>query len=306
LVNFDLNDSNSIYKIIEKLKPNYFINFAAQTHVASSWEFAKNTWMTNTTSVIDILEAIRIYCPNCRLYQAGSSEEFGNVYYSPQDENHPLNPRSPYGASKVASRQIIKVYRESYKLYAIQGWLFNHESVRRGEEFVTRKITKNVALILKSIKNNEIFNPIELGNIYVKRDWSYAEDFVDGIWRMLNQDIYNKKYKGIPQEYVFSSNETHTIKEFIELAFKRIGINGYWKKCENINNNFEKYYYNNEKNEEILLVKINPLLYRLSELETSFGNSNKVRNDLQWKPTISFNQLIEKMVDNDILEQNVF
>jgi GDPmannose 4,6-dehydratase len=299
LVNFDLNDSNNIYNIVEKLQPDYFINFAAQSYVACSWDFVKITWETNCTSVIDILEAIRIYKPSCRLYQAGSSEEFGNVSYSPQDEKHPLKPRSPYGASKVASRQIIKVYRESYNLYVIQGWLFNHEGTRRGEDFVTRKITKNVARIHNLIKNNEEIIPIELGNIYAKRDWSDSEDFIDGVWRMLNQDIHNKNYIGVPCEYVFSSNETHSIKEFIELAFKFININGYWKNDTNDGIN-EKYYYINDNNEEVILVKINPSFYRLSEVDILFGNSNKARDELGWLPKISFNTLIEKMVKNDI------
>ena len=170
LLNFYLTDSHSITRSIEKLKPNYFFNFAAQSFVASSWDFAKQTWETNTTAVLDILEGIRLYAPSCRLYQAGSSEEFGNVAYSPQDENHPLRPRSPYGASKAAARQLIKVYRESYGLYAIQGWLFNHEGVRRGEEFVTRKISKNVARIHDAIRNAQPFKPLELGNIDAKRD----------------------------------------------------------------------------------------------------------------------------------------
>jgi GDP-mannose 4,6-dehydratase len=197
LINFDLTDAHSISRTIEKLKPDYFMNFAAQSFVASSWDFARQTWETNSTAILDILEAIRLYNPSCRLYQAGSSEEFGNVLYSPQDENHPLRPRSPYGASKCASRQLIKVYRESYNLYAIQGWLFNHEGTRRGEEFVTRKITKNVAIIYHSIQNNEEFEPLELGNIEAQRDWSDAEDFVEGIWMMLNQDRYNKNYNGM-------------------------------------------------------------------------------------------------------------
>jgi GDPmannose 4,6-dehydratase len=299
LVNFDLNDSSNIYNIIEKLQPDYFINFAAQSYVACSWDFTKITWETNCTSVIDILDAIKIYKPSCRLYQAGSSEEFGNVSYSPQDENHPLKPRSPYGASKVASRQIIKVYRESYNLYVIQGWLFNHEGTRRGDDFVTRKITKNVARIYDSIKHNKTFIPIELGNIYAQRDWSDAEDFVDGVWRMLNQDIYNKNYNGVPCEYVFSSNETHTIKELIELSFKCINIIGYWKNDTNDVIN-EKYYYINDNNEEIILVQINPSFYRLAEVDILFGNSNKARNELDWLPKISFNELIKKMVKNDI------
>ena len=207
LLNFDLTDPHSISRIVEKLKPDYFINLAAQSFVASSWDFSRQTWATNCTSVLDILEAIRIHKPTCRLYQAGSSEEFGNVSYTPQDENHPLKPRSPYGASKAAARQLIKVYRDSYDIFAIQGWLFNHESERRGAEFVTRKITKNVARIKKSIETGVKFTPLELGNIDAKRDWSHAYDFVDGIWKMLNQDV--------PKEYVLSSNETHTVREFV-------------------------------------------------------------------------------------------
>jgi GDPmannose 4,6-dehydratase len=299
LVNFDLLDSNNIYKIIEKIQPDYFINFAAQSYVACSWDFAKITWETNCTCIIDILEAIKMHKPTCRLYQAGSSEEFGNVSYSPQDEKHPLKPRSPYGASKVASRQIIKVYRESYNLYAIQGWLFNHEGTRRGEDFVTRKITKNVANIYNCIMKDEEIKPIELGNIYAKRDWSDSEDFVDGIWRMLNQDVYNKNYDNQLSEYVFASNETHTIKEFIELAFKQINIVGVWKNETDDNIN-EKFYYTNDKNEEILLVKINPAFYRVAEVDLLFGNSKKATDELGWVPKTNFVQLVEKMVKNDI------
>jgi len=180
LINFDLTDSHTINSIFYKLQPSYFINFAAQSYVGSSWDFPEQTWTTNSTSIIHILESMKNHCPECRLYQAGSSEEFGNVSYSPQDEKHPLKPRSPYGASKVASRVLIKTWRESYNLFAIQGWLFNHEGTRRGEEFVTRKITKNVAYIDYCIKNNIPVKPFSVGNIYAKRDWSDAEDFVLG------------------------------------------------------------------------------------------------------------------------------
>jgi GDPmannose 4,6-dehydratase len=292
LINFDLTDSHAIARTVEKLQPDYFINFAAQSFVASSWDFAKQTWATNSTSVLDILEAIRLYKPSCRLYQAGSSEEFGNVLYSPQDEKHPLRPRSPYGASKAASRQLIKVYRDSYNLYAIQGWLFNHEGVRRGEEFVTRKITKNIARIYNSLKNNEEFKPMELGNMEAKRDWSDAEDFIEGVWMMLNQDKYNSNYNGIPQEYVFSSNETHTIKEFVEKAFNIAGIKGNW-----IGENEHTMYVSNDKK---ILVQVNPKFYRPAEVELLLGNSNKAREELNWKPKISFDKLIEKMVSSDI------
>jgi GDPmannose 4,6-dehydratase len=292
LINFDLTDSHAIARTVEKLQPDYFINFAAQSFVASSWDFAKQTWATNSTSVLDILEAIRLYKPSCRLYQAGSSEEFGNVLYSPQDEKHPLRPRSPYGASKAASRQLIKVYKDSYNLYAIQGWLFNHEGTRRGEEFVTRKITKNIARIYNSLKNNEEFKPMELGNMDAKRDWSDAEDFIEGVWMMLNQDKYNPHYNGIPQEYVFSSNETHTIKEFAEKAFNTAGIKGNWIG----ENEHTMYVSDNNK----ILLQVNPKFYRPAEVELLLGNSNKARQELGWSPKISFTKLVEKMVLSDI------
>jgi len=292
LINFDLTDSHAISRTVEKLQPDYFINFAAQSFVASSWDFSRQTWHTNSTAVLDILEAIRLYKASCRLYQAGSSEEFGNVQYSPQDENHPLKPRSPYGASKAASRQLVKVYRESYGIYAIQGWLFNHEGTRRGEEFVTRKITKNVARIYRAIKNKEEFEPLELGNIEAKRDWSDAEDFVEGVWMMLNQDKYNLNYSGEPKEYIFSSNETHTIKEFAEKAFKCAGIDGEW-----IGQGEHIMFINKDKK---TLIQINPKFYRPAEVELLLGNSDKARKELNWKPKISFDNLIEKMVKSDI------
>jgi len=292
LINFDLTDSHAISRTVEKLQPDYFINFAAQSFVASSWDFARQTWQTNSTAVLDILEAIRLYKPSCRLYQAGSSEEFGNVQYAPQDENHPLKPRSPYGASKAASRQLVKVYRESYNIYAIQGWLFNHEGTRRGEEFVTRKITKNVARIHNSIKANKEFKPLELGNIDAKRDWSDAEDFVEGVWMMLNQDKYNANYDGIPKEYIFSSNETHTIREFAEKAFAYAGISGEW-----IGEKEHEVYLSKDKK---VLIQINPKFYRPAEVELLLGDSNRARKELNWNPKISFEKLVEKMVKWDL------
>jgi GDPmannose 4,6-dehydratase len=310
LINFDLTDAHAIARTVEKLKPDYFINFAAQSFVASSWDFARQTWQTNSTAVLDILEAIRLYRPSCRLYQAGSSEEFGNVIYTPQDEKHPLRPRSPYGASKAASRQLIKVYRESYNLYAIQGWLFNHEGPRRGEEFVSRKITKNIAKIYRAIKSNLNFTPLELGNVDAKRDWSDAEDFIDGVWRMLNQDKYNLKYDGIPKEYVFSSNESHTIKEFVEKAFKCVGISGNWSySSEHVipeNLEYKTAINSTSRYMPLTLVKINKNLYRPAEVDLLLGDSSMARKDLGWSPKTNFDSLIIKMIESDLkkLEQN--
>jgi len=285
LINFDLTDSHSISRLIEMVKPDYFINLAAQSFVGSSWDFALQTWETNTTAVLNILEAIRLYHPSCKFYQAGSSEEFGDVIYSPQNELHPLRPRSPYGASKAASRQLVKVYRESYGLYAIQGWLFNHEGTRRGEEFVTRKITKNVARIKKAIDNNEIFEPLMLGNLDAMRDWSDAEDFVEGIWKMLNQE-------GEIKEYVLSSNETHTVREFVDLAFNEVNLGGEWKG----NGVYEIYAF-----KDMCLAKISPEFFRPAEVNSLHGDSTLARKELEWEPKTTFKNLVKKMVRNDLI-----
>lgn len=292
LVNFDLTDPHTINECIESLMPDYFINFAAQSFVGSSWNFPAQTWECNTTGVIHILEAIRKYKPTCRSYYSGSSEEFGDVIYSPQDEQHPQRPRSPYGASKAAGRQLVKVYRESYGLYAIQGMLFNNESPRRGEEFVTRKITLGVANIKKSLLNNTTFSPIELGNVYSERDWSHSKDFIDGIWKMLNQEK--------PKEYILSSNEIHTVKEFVEKAFACSDIQGQWH-GHGINEEFcidvkcaERF-----STKSSILVKINPKFYRPAEVDKLLGNSNLARKELGWSPKIGFNELVKEMVESD-------
>ena len=293
LVNFDLSDVHSINKIVQDLKPDYFVNLAAQTFVGSSWDFPAQTWECNTTAIIHILEAIRQHKPTCRFYNAGSSEEYGNVEYIPQDEKHPSKPRSPYGASKSAARQLVKVYRESYNLYAVQGLLFNHEGPRRGEEFVTRKITKGVARIKKAILEGKSFDPIELGNVKAKRDWSDAEDFVDGIWKMLNQKA--------PNEYVLSSNETHTIAEFVWYAFKAADIEGAWH-GQAESSEFSISTKDAIKYDPVVsvLVKINPKFYRPAEVDLLLGDSNKARKELGWKPETSFEQLVDKMVKNDL------
>ena len=293
LVNFDLSDTHSINKIVDKLKPDYFINLAAQTFVGSSWDFPAQTWECNTTAIIHILEAIRQHKPTCRFYNAGSSEEYGDVEYIPQDEKHPSKPRSPYGASKSAARQLVKVYRESYNLYAIQGLLFNHEGTRRGEEFVTRKITKGVSRIKKAISEGKSFEPIELGNVKAKRDWSDAEDFVDGIWKMLNQEA--------PNEYVLSSNETHTIAEFVWYAFKAADIEGAWHgQAESAEFSISTKDAIKYEPVSSVLVKINPKFYRPAEVDLLLGDSTKARKELKWKPETSFEQLVDKMVKNDL------
>jgi GDPmannose 4,6-dehydratase len=308
LVNFDLTDSHSIYKIMEYAKPDYFINFAAQSFVASSWDFARQTWESNSTSVLDCLEAIKRIKPSCRFYNAGSSEEFGSVDYEPQDENHPPRPRSPYGASKCAARTLIKVYRESYGLYAVQGWLFNHEGIRRGHEFVTRKITSGVARIHKAIEEKKEFDPLFLGNINAYRDWSDAEDMVDAVWRMLNQDKYYRLTKNISEgsfsvkyieDYVVGSGEKHSIREFAEKAFELVDIKGYWT---NITDKPESYQFHKMNEPHTVLIKIDPKFYRPAEVEILLANPIKIKEELGWSPQTTFDKLVEKMVFNDLLQ----
>jgi GDPmannose 4,6-dehydratase len=239
---------------------------------------------TNAVGTVRCLEAIRRFQPKCKFYSAGSSEEMGDVDYVPQDKDHPPKPRSPYGVSKVASRFIVKVYRESYGIFAVHGILFNHEGIRRGEEFVTRKITKGVARIYKSLLDGKGFKPLSLGNTDAKRDWSDSEDFVDGVWRMLNQPE--------PKEYILSSNETHTVKEFVEAAFSEVGIEGSWQ-GEGVN---EKYI----SLENGVLVEVNEKYYRPAEVDLLYGDSTPAREEIGWSPKISFTDLVSRMVKKDV------
>jgi GDPmannose 4,6-dehydratase len=282
----DLGDSHSINNIVEKYKPDYFINCAANSFVGTSWDCPEQHFEYNCLGVLRQLEAIRKHSPSTRYVNFGSSEEFGDVVTVPQNETHPARARSPYGASKIAARQIVKVYRESYNLFAIQCWCFNYESERRGCEFVTRKITKAVARIKRAIDNEEAYDLLELGNINSQRDWSYCPDFVDGVWKMLNQQQ--------PREYVLSSNETHTIREFVELAFEAAGIHGEWK-GSGINEIFQ------QKETGRVLMVINEKFYRPAEVELLLGDSTKARQELGWKPKTSFKNLVDKMVFSDIM-----
>ena len=287
IIDLDTSDPQSINNAVSTYKPDYFINFAANSFVGTSWEMPVVHMQCNAMSVLYQLEAIRKFAPSCRYYNAGSSEEFGDVVTVPQSEQHPLRPRSPYGASKASARHIVKVWRDSYKLFAIQGWLFNHEGTRRGSEFVTRKISLGVAKIKKAMDSGLQPPAISLGNLDSKRDWSDAEDFVDGVWKMLNHSV--------PKEYVLSSNETHTVREFVELAFAAAGIEGYWIGQKGT---IEEVFV--EKNSKALLVQISPLYFRPAEVDLLLGDSTQARNDLGWTPKTSFSQLVKKMVGNDL------
>jgi GDPmannose 4,6-dehydratase len=287
----DLTDEHSMFSTIQEIKPDYFINFAANSFVGNSWHMPANHFDVNALGVMRQLEAIRKICPNCKYYNAGSSEEFGDVMYSPQDLNHPPRPRSPYGASKVAARQIVKVWRDSYKLFAIQGYLFNHESERRGEEFVTRKISMNVARIKKELDEGKTPEAFDLGNIEAKRDWSHAYDFVRAVWLMLNEDK--------PKDYLLASGETHTVREFVEKAFEAAEIETHWHEEDNP---IDTKLIHNETGS--ILLKINKDFYRPAEVELLLGDPSEAQKDLHWEKSVDFPTLVRRMVDNDIEEIN--
>lgn len=300
LIDLDITDPQNINRVIAEHKPDYFINFAANSFVGTSWEMPTQHMETNALAVLHQLEAIKRHCPECRYYNAGSSEEFGDVITEPQTEEHPLRPRSPYGASKCSARHLVKVYRDSYNLYAVQGWLFNHEGVRRGVDFVTRKISQNVARISYKYATQQPFEPLRLGNINSKRDWSDSEDFMDGIWRMLNQEEYwTNVWKSKPDEYVLSSDETHTIKEFVEEAFNCAGFHRSVCRWEGFGKD-AKYYH-----QEDILMEVDPKFYRPAEVDLLWGDSSRIRQELGWKPKTSFSQLVQKMVANDTKLANV-
>lgn len=296
LVFGDLLDSNSIDKLVKTIQPDYIFNYAANSFVGTSWDMPIQHFEFNAMGVLRFLEAIKKYKPECRFWSSGSSEEDGKVSYSPQDLNHPPHPRSPYGCAKVAARFIVQNYRESFNLFAVHCRCHNHESERRGEEFVTRKITKGVARIYHAIKNNSFFEPITLGFLDSRRDWSHAQDFVEAAWLIMNKEK--------PKDYILSSNETHSVREFIEIAFKEAGIEGKWTFRGTVGNFVPPENETFETLDGKRLITIDPKFYRPCEVETLWGNSDLAREELNWTPKISFNRLISRMVENDIKMNN--
>ena len=283
LINMDLNDAHSMRDVVIDIQPDYFINFAAQSFVAGSWDYPIQTWDTDADSVLHILESIRRFAPHCRFYNAGSSVEFGDVVCTPQNEEHPLRPQSPYGAAKCAARHIVRVYRESYGLYAIQGWLFNHEGTRRGLDFVTRKISHGIAKIKHALEAGKEIPTLELGNIDAKRDWTDAEDFMEGVWMMLNQDR--------PKNYVLASGEMHSVREFLDESLKCAGVEFISKGKEED----EKYYTKDRK----LLFQVNPKFYRPAEVHKLCGDCSLAEQEMGWTRKTEFLGLVKKMYEND-------
>tara|TARA_Y100000361_G_scaffold104790_1_gene94525 strand:+ start:10612 stop:11580 length:969 start_codon:yes stop_codon:yes gene_type:complete len=260
----DLTDQNSLLRCLKESNPDEVYNLAAQSFVGESWNTPEHTSEVTGLGVLRILEAIREFNPNIKFYQASSSEMFGRMVENPAKETTPFYPRSPYGVAKLYGHWITKNYRESYNMFACSGILFNHESERRGIEFVTRKISDGVARIKLGLADH-----IALGNLEAKRDWGYAPDYIEAMWLMLQQDK--------PDDYVIATGNTYSIKEFLDIAFDHIGIED-WKPY----------------------IKQDPRFMRPAEVDVLRGDFKKAYNQLNWEPKTSFVDLVKIMIDNDI------
>lgn len=276
----ELGEIYEIQRVFSKYKLNEVYNLAAQSFVGTSFSSPLNTANITGLGTLRILETIRSINPKIRFYQASSSEMFGDVLEKNQKETTPLNPQSPYAISKVFSHYLTQNYRKSYNLYATSGILFNHESPLRGEEFVTRKIIMGLVGILK----NEI-NSFELGNIYAKRDWGYAKEYVEVMWKMLQM----KK----PDDYVISTGKTYSIKDFINKATKYLKMNVAWT-----GKGLNEKLINKDSNKSI--IRINPKFFRPAEVNILIGDSKKAQKKLKWKPNTNLDQLIKIMIDDEL------
>jgi GDPmannose 4,6-dehydratase len=273
----DLTDSTNLVRIIQQVQPDEIYNLGAQSHVKVSFELPEYTGQTDGLGTLRILEAVRLLGmeEKTRIYQASTSEMFGEVQEIPQKETTPFYPRSPYGVAKLYGYWIVKNYRESYGLHASSGILFNHESPRRGETFVTRKITLGLSRI--STGKQDI---LYLGNLNAKRDWGHAKDFVEAMWLMLQQDE--------PDDYVIATGKQYSVKDFVEASAPYFGMKIVWM-GEGLN---EFGYDLNTKKE---VIRVDPKYFRPAEVETLLGDASKAKEKLGWEPKISFNQLVEDM-----------
>jgi GDPmannose 4,6-dehydratase len=260
----DLLDQLSLINLLKDIKPDEVYNLAAQSFVPTSWEQPVLTAEFTALGVTRMLEAVRLVNPKIRFYQASSSEMYGKVRETPQTENTPFYPRSPYGVAKCYGHYITVNYRESYNLFAASGILFNHESPRRGVEFVTRKVTQGVAAIKLGLASE-----LRMGNLDAKRDWGFAGDYVQAMWLMLQQDV--------PEDYVIATGKTHTVKELVETAFSHVGLD--WEKH----------------------VVIDPQFIRPAEVDLLIGDYSKAKQKLGWDPKVDFRTMVKMMVDADIV-----
>lgn len=288
LHNGDMTDCSSLLNTIRKIEYTFddkterfeIYNLAAQSHVQRSFEMPEYTLESDGLGPLYLLEAMRHskYQNIIRFYQASTSELFGKVQGYPQTESTPFYPRSPYGVAKLYGFWIVKNYRESYELYAVNGILFNHESPRRGKDFVTRKITTQLGRIVKGEQQY-----IELGNLEAKRDWGHAKDYVEGMWRILQAEV--------PQDYVLATNEVHSVREFCEISFAKVGFTLRWEGKEDKEEGYDQYGN--------LRIKVNPEFYRPAEVDILCGDSSKAERELGWTRTYTFETLVSEMVEKD-------
>lgn len=276
----DMTDASNLSRLVEKINPGEIYNLAAQSHVAVSFEMPEYTADVDAIGTLRLLDAIKESEIKTKFYQASTSELFGKVQEVPQTEETPFYPRSPYAVAKLYSYWIVKNYREAYDMFAVNGILFNHESPRRGKRFVTRKITRAVARIVNG-KQDKLY----LGNLNAKRDWGYAKDYVKMMWMMLQQEE--------PEDYVVATGETHTVREFAELAFKHAGIDIIWE-----GKGLEEKGI--DKRTGKVLVEVDPKYFRPAEVDLLIGDPSKAKEKLGWKPEVTFNELVKIMVEADL------
>jgi len=275
----DVTDASNLNRLLEKIQPDEIYNLAAQSHVQVSFEIPDYTAQVDALGTLRFLDAIRETHIETKFYQASTSELFGKVQEIPQTENTPFYPRSPYGVAKLYGYWIIVNYREAYDLFACNGILFNHESPRRGETFVTRKITRAAARIKEGIQKT-----LYLGNLDAKRDWGFAPEYCEGMWLMMQQEK--------PDDYILATGENHTIREFCELTFNELDINIEWKGSEESEMGIDA-----QTGKQI--IGINKKYYRPTEVEQLLGNASKAKNELGWEPKTSFEELVKIMVHSD-------
>ena len=276
----DLTDSSSLIRITEEVQPDEIYNLAAQSHVAVSFEEPEYTANSDALGALRILEAIRIlkFEKKTRYYQASTSELYGAVQQTPQNEKTPFYPRSPYGVAKLYAYWITVNYREAYGIYACNGILFNHESPKRGETFVTRKITRALVRIKLGFQEK-----LYLGNLNAKRDWGHAKDYVEAQWMMLQQNQ--------PEDFVIATGKQYSVRDFINLASKYLGMKIEWK-----GNGLDEIGSHDGK----IIIEVDPKYFRPTEVETLLGDASKAKNKLNWFPKISFEQLVKEMVEEDL------
>lgn len=277
----DLTDPMNIHNIISKVKPDYIVNFAAQSHVKVSHDIENYTFQVNTLGVLTIFQSVRTLGleKTCKIYHASTSEMYGNTTDGSLilNEESPMNPVSIYGISKKSAQEICNMYRDAYGMFIVSSVLFNHEGSRRGHTFVTQKISDYVA----KYKNNFNLNPLQLGNLNARRDWGNAKDYMEAVYLMLQQEH--------PQNFVIATGETHSVREFVELAFKEIGVDIIWQGT-GVNEVGIKKWTND------IIVKVNPKYFRDIDIECLIGDASKAKRILGWEPRTTFNELVEDMV----------